>query len=339
MQDAASTSCAWRIRLVPDGAPGGTFASAVRPRHRRPGAPRIKTSWAATAAPPRADRRYPSAGGLSGWRAVDDQTRRQYCYNSPVYRAFPSASSRRWRALQVQFQRRRLADRHEFNCHISECYSDSCRLSFRDWLRPSTARSTRSTTLGTPSGQWYDNWARSNRLPAPPITTPPRAGLQAFHLDSWPPTSTTRRASARIRPTTSHHNGFFKNIDTTDGRDLDLFAFDNYPASGQAQYPPEPVTMAALPRPLMIMEQQTARGRLLQRTPRRRNELWLSIHRPRATACCTSVRTAARSGGILAGVLEQDNVPAPATGVQAGGQPDRRSARRFSAPLVRHRGH
>jgi len=53
----------------------------------------------------------------------------------------------------------------------------------------------------------------------------------------------------RIRPNDflTHNGSFFQKPSITYGmaRDLDLFAFDNYPCSGQAPVPPpDPATMA-----------------------------------------------------------------------------------------------
>src|SRR5437867_316405 len=90
-----------------------------------------------TAAPPKwLTRKYPEVLHVfeSGQRA-DDQSRRQYCYKSAVYRRFSrgivEALAQHYRdnpnvvGWQID---------NEFNNENRECFSDSCRLAFRKWL-------------------------------------------------------------------------------------------------------------------------------------------------------------------------------------------------------------
>ena len=124
----------------------------------------------------------------------------------------------------------------------------------------------------------------------------------------------------RIRPNDFlTHNGFFKNIDYYGmARDLDLFAFDNYPCFlDKPQYPTGArLTMARGFRDrLMIMEQQTGPGgqTYLQRTPRPGEmSLWAfqSIAHGADGVLHFRWRTARKGAEeYWAGVLEQDNVP------------------------------
>ena len=91
-----------------------------------------------TAAPPKwLTHKYPEVLHVfeSGQRA-DDQSRRQYCYNSAVYRRFSRA------IVEALAQHYRDNPNvvgwqidNEVNNENRECFSDSCRLAFRKWLR------------------------------------------------------------------------------------------------------------------------------------------------------------------------------------------------------------
>jgi beta-galactosidase len=281
-----------------------------------------------TAAPPKwLTGRYPEVLAVyPDGRAVDDQTRRQYCYNSPVYRRLSKriveemAEHFKYNSNVVGWQ----ID-NEFNCHISECYSDSCRLSFRDWLKAKYGEiHTLNDRWGTAVwSQWYDNWGQIEPpFPAPAYHNPALVlDYKRFISDS---VASYQHDQAellrRIRPNDFlTHNGFFKNIDYYGmARDLDLFAFDNYPCFlDKPQYPTGArLTMARGFRDrLMIMEQQTGPGgqTYLQRTPRPGEmSLWAfqSIAHGADGVLHFRWRTARKGAEeYWAGVLEQDNVP------------------------------
>src|SRR5260370_24596937 len=91
-----------------------------------------------TAAPPKwLTRKYPEVLHVfSNGQKANDQSRRQYCYNSPVYRRLSKqildkiAKHYKNNPNIIGWQ----ID-NEFNNENPECYSDSCRVAFRGWLK------------------------------------------------------------------------------------------------------------------------------------------------------------------------------------------------------------
>jgi beta-galactosidase len=231
----------------------------------------IKTIFGTpTAAPPKwLTHKYPEVLDVfENGRPVNDQSRRQYCYNSPVYRQF---SRKIVEALALHYRDNTniigWQIDNEMNNENPECFSESCRAAFRTWLRQKYG------TLDELNARWgtvvwsqiYSDWAQID-LPFP--TT-------AFHnpelmLDykRFISASATRYLNdqveiiRRYRPNDFlTHNGAFKNINYYDfSRTLDLHAFDNYPTFENS---PRYTTGAALTLVrgfngrMMIMEELT----------------------------------------------------------------------------------
>lgn len=281
-----------------------------------------------TAAPPKwLTARYPEVLFVypSG-RPADDQTRRHYCYNSPVYRRL---SKRIVEEMAAHFKDNPNVigwqTDNEFNCHVSECYSDNCRAAFRDWLK---ARYGEIHSLNDRWGtafwsQWYSSWGQIDLpFPAPAYHNPALVlDFKRFISDS---VASYQRDQVdvlrRLRPADFiTHNGYFKNIDYYRfSRDLDLFAFDNYPCFiEKPQYQVGArLTMARGFRDrLMIMEQQTGPGgqAYLLRAPRPGEmSLWAfqSIAHGADGIMHFRWRTARKGAEeYWSGVLEHDNVP------------------------------
>ena len=200
----------------------------------------IKTIFGTpTAAPPKwLTHKYPEVLGVreTGQR-VNDQSRRQYCYNSPVYRRFSKEI--------VETLARHYRDNtniigwqidNEMNNENPECYSDSCRVAFRSWLK------NKYGTLDELNARWgtvvwsqtYSDWAQID-LPFPtPAFHNPALMLDYKRFISDSATSYLDdqvEILRRYRPDDFlTHNGVFKNIDYYDfSRPLDLYAYDNYP--------------------------------------------------------------------------------------------------------------
>jgi beta-galactosidase len=226
-----------------------------------------------TATPPKwLTQKYPEtlAVSSSGQR-VSDQTRRHYCYNSPLYRQL---SRRIVEAMAGHFK----DNPHvigwqidnEFNCHIAECYSDGCRRAFRAWAR---ARYGELEELNRRWGtsvwsQWYTDWEQLD-LPFPgPAQHNPALMLDYKRFLSASVVSYQREQVEIVRRYRPRdfitHNHFFKNIDYYDlAGDLDIFAYDNYPSFHEApQYPVGAgLTLArGFKGRFMVMEEQTGSG-------------------------------------------------------------------------------
>ncbi len=226
-----------------------------------------------TAAPPKwLTRRYPETLAVtSDGRSVSDQTRRHYCYNSPTYRRL---SRRIVEAMASHFE----DNPHvvgwqidnEFNCHISECYSNGCRRAFRAWARE------RYRDLASLNRRWgtvvwsqrYTDWEQLD-LPFPgPAQHNPALMLDYKRFLSDSVVSYEREQVGIVRRHRPRdfitHNQFFKNINYYDlARDLDLFACDNYPSFSETpQYTVGAgLTLArGLNGRFMVMEQQTGAG-------------------------------------------------------------------------------
>lgn len=131
-----------------------------------------------TAAPPKwLTHKYPETLAVSSnGRPVNDQTRRHYCYNSPIYRQM---SKKIVEAMAGHFKDHPNVvgwqTDNEFNCHISECYSDSCRRAFRTWAKGRYADlESLNRRWGTGVwSQWYTDWEQLDLpFPAPAQQNP-----------------------------------------------------------------------------------------------------------------------------------------------------------------------
>jgi beta-galactosidase len=281
-----------------------------------------------TAAPPKwLTAKYPETLAVyPNGRPVDDQTRRHYCYNSPIYRKL---SKRIVEQMAAHFKDNPRVIGwqidNEFNCHISECYSESCRLAFRDWLhgKYGDLQSLNQRWGNAFWSQWYTLWGQIDLpFPAPAYHNPAlMLDYKRFISDS---VKTYQRDQVEIirkfRPNDFiTHNGYFKNIDYYSmSRDLDIFAFDNYPCFNETpRYQVgAKLTMARGFRDrMMIMEQQTGPGgqAYLLRTPRPGEmSLWAfqSIAHGADGMLHFRWRTARKGAEeYWSGVLEQDDVP------------------------------
>ena len=281
-----------------------------------------------TAAPPKwLTRKYPEVLHVfeSGQRA-DDQSRRQYCYNSAVYRRFSrgivEALAQHYRdnpnvvGWQID---------NEFNNENRECFSDSCRLAFRKWLREKYG------TLDALNARWgtrfwsqlYSDWDQIDLPFRTPAYHNPALVLDFKRFISASVTDYMGEQIAILRRERPGdfltHNGAFKNIDYhTFSRGLDLHAQSNYPTFMEApRYPTGAVLtlVRGFNGRMMIIEQLTgpAGQTYLLRTPRPGEmRLWaLQAIAHGADGLLHFRWRAARRGAeeYWYGVLDHDNVP------------------------------
>ena len=281
-----------------------------------------------TAAPPKwLTARYPETLAVySDGRVADDQARRHTCYNSPVYRRL---SKRIVEEMAEHFKGNPNVIGwqidNEFNCGLSECYSESCGNAFREWLKGRYGElHSLNERWGTAFwSQWYTSWGQVDLpFPAPAPHNPAHElDYRRFISDSVASYQHDQvEILRRVRPNDFiTHNGAFKNIDYYKmSRDLDLFAFDNYPCF---QEKPQYTTGANLTRArgfrdrLMIMEQQTAAGgqTYLLRTPRPGEmSLWAFQSIAHGADGLLHFRWRTARKGIeeyWGGVLDHDNIP------------------------------
>ena len=289
----------------------------------------IKTIFGTpTAAPPKwLTHKYPEVlDVLATGQSVNDQSRRQYCYNSPVYRRFSreivEALARHYRdntniiGWQID---------NEMNNENPECYSESCRTAFRTWLRKKYG------TLDELNARWgtvfwsqlYSDWAQVDLpFPTPAYHNPGlMLDFKRFISDSATDYLNNQvKILRRYRPDDFlTHNGVFKNINYhAFSRGLDLYAYDNYPTFEDS--PRYPIgAMLTLVRGLngrfMIMEQLTgpAGQTYLLRTPRPgETRLWAMQTVAHGADGLLHFRwRSARRGAeeYWYGVLDHDNVP------------------------------
>lgn len=281
-----------------------------------------------TAAPPKwLTHQYPEVLGVfPAGQPANDQSRRHYCYNSPVYRRFSrkivEALARHYRdntniiGWQID---------NEMNNENPECYSESCRTAFRAWLQKKYG------TLDELNARWgtvvwsqlYSDWAQID-LPFPtPAFHNPGLMLDFKRFISASATDYLNDQVEILRRNRPQdfltHNGAFKNIDYyTFSRALDLHAFDNYPTFDDS---PRYTTGAALTLVrgfngrMMIMEQLTgpAGQTYLLRTPRPGEmRLWAMQAVAHGAEAILHFRwRSARRGAeeYWFGVLDHDNVP------------------------------
>jgi beta-galactosidase len=289
----------------------------------------IKTIFGTpTAAPPKwLSHKYPEVlGVLETGKPVNDQSRRQYCYNSPVYRRF----SRQMVEALVQHYRDNTniigwQIDNEMNNENPECYSESCRLAFRTWLK------NKYGTLDELNARWgtvvwsqtYSDWAQIDLpFPTPAFHNPAlMLDYKRFISDSASSYLDDQiEILRRDRPNDFlTHNGVFKNIDYyTFSRGLDLYAYDNYPTfENSPRY--QTGAMLTLTRGFngrfMIMEELTgpAGQTYLLRTPQPGEaRLWaIQAIAYGADGLLHFRWRAARRGAeeYWYGVLDHDNVP------------------------------
>jgi beta-galactosidase len=289
----------------------------------------IKTIFGTpTAAPPKwLTHKYPEVLDVSETgQPVNDQSRRQYCYNSPVYRQFSrkivEALARHYRdntniiGWQID---------NEMNNENPECFSESCRIAFRLWLQQKYG------TLDELNARWgtvvwsqiYSDWSQIDLpFPTPAFHNPAlMLDYKRFISDSATDYLNDQvEILRRYRPADFlTHNGAFKNINYYNfSRTLDLHAFDNYPTFNNS---PRYSTGAALTLVrgfngrMMIMEQLTgpAGQTYMLRTPQPgETRLWAmqAIAHGADGLLHFRWRSALRGAEeYWYGVLDHDNVP------------------------------
>jgi beta-galactosidase len=200
----------------------------------------IKTIFGTpTAAPPKwLTHKYPEVLNVAAdGQRVNDQSRRQYSYNSTAYRRFcqkiVEALSEHYRnntniiGWQID---------NEINNEDPEDFSDNARVAFRAWLKKKYG------TLNELNARWgtvvwsqiYSDWDQID-LPFPtPAYHNPALMLDYRRFTSDSATDFLNeqvKILRRYRPNDFlTHNGVFKNINYYDfSRNLDIYAFDNYP--------------------------------------------------------------------------------------------------------------
>lgn len=236
-----------------------------------------------TAAPPKwLTHKYPEIlNVLENGQRVNDQSRRQYSYNSPVYRRFcreiVEAMARHYRdntniiGWQID---------NEINNEDPEDFSDNARVAFRTWLEKKYGMLDElNARWGTVVwSQTYSDWGQID-LPFPtPAYHNPALMLDYRRFTSDSATSFLNEQVKILRHYRPDdfltHNGVFKNINYYDfTRNLDIYAYDNYPTFDDS---PRFLTGARLTQVrgltgrFMIMEELTgpAGQTYLLRTPR-----------------------------------------------------------------------
>jgi beta-galactosidase len=289
----------------------------------------IKTIFGTpTAAPPKwLTQKYPEVLDVQeDGRPVNDQSRRQYCYNSPVYRRF---SRKIVEALAQHFRDNTniigWQIDNEMNNENPECFSESCRVAFRAWLRK------KYVTLDELNARWgtvfwsqtYSGWSQIDLPFRTPAFHNPGLMLDFRRFTSDSATSYLNEQVEilrRYRPKDFlTHNGAFRNIDYyTFGRSLDLYAQDNYPTfENSPRYPigASLTQVRGFNGRMMIMEQLTgpAGQTYLLRTPRTGEaRLWAmqTVAHGADGLLHFRWRTARRGAEeYWYGVLDHDNVP------------------------------
>ena len=280
-----------------------------------------------TATPPKwLTHKYPETlTAYANGQVVDDQSRRHYSYNSPVYRRF---SKKIVEAMAQHFQNNPniigWQIDNEFNCHIEEFFGENERVAFREWLKRKYGNldSLNERWGNRFWSQWYTDWEQID-LPFPtPAYHNPALMLdhKRFISDSVIDFQKDQVIIIRkYRPDDFiTHNGTFRYIDYYKFcNDLDIFADDVYPCFWEnPQYPVGArlnISRGYKGR-FMIMEQQTGPGgqAYLQRTPRP-GEMSMWAFRAIAYGADGMLhfrwRTALKGAEeYWFGVLEQDNV-------------------------------
>ena len=257
---------------------------------------------------------------------ANDQSRRHYCYNSAIYRSLSKkivermAEHYRDNPNIIGWQ----ID-NEFNNENPECYSESCRIAFRAWVKGKYG------TLSALNGRWgtvvwsqtYTVW---EQIDLPFITTAlhnPSLMLDYKRFISDSAASYLEDQLNIIRRWRPNdfitQNGVFKNIDYYKlSRNLDLHSAANYPLF---QTNPQYSTGASLTLHrsitghFMIMEQQTGAGgqTYLLRSPRPGEmRLWTFQSIAHGADGIVHFRWRSARRGIeeyWLGVLDHDSVP------------------------------
>lgn len=281
-----------------------------------------------TATPPKwLTRNYTEALHVyANGQAANDQSRRHYCYNSPVYRRF---SKRIVERMSEHYRNNRQVIGwqidNEFNNENPECYSGSCRVAFRGWLK------NRYATLNELNRRWgtifwsqlYTDWEQIDLPSTTPAFHNPALVLDFKRFISDSVTSYMEDQLVILRKNRPNdfvtQNGVFKNIDYYRlTRNLDLQAAANYPLFADE---PQYSTGAALTfnrsftGRFIIMEQQTgpAGQTYLLRVPRPGEmNLWAFQSIAHGADGIVHFRwRSARRGAeqYWYGVLDHDNVP------------------------------
>lgn len=257
---------------------------------------------------------------------ANDQTRRHYCYNSTVYRKLSRAIVE---AMAGHYENNPNVIGwqidNEFNNENPECYSESCRVAFRQWLE---AKYGYLDSLNTRWGarfwsQWYTAWDQVD-LPFPATSLHNPALMLDFKR--FISDSVGSYAGEQIAIIRKHRpndfittNGVFRNIDYYSfSKPLDLYAVDNYPTfSASPQYPTgASFTLArGFNGRIMVMEELTgpAGQTYLLRTPRPGEmSLWTFQAIAHGADGVLHFRWRTARKGVeeyWSGVLEQDNIP------------------------------
>jgi len=289
----------------------------------------IKTIFGTpTAAPPKwLTHKYPEVLDVfETGRPADDQSRRQYCYNSPVYRRF-SRNIVEALALHYRDNTNIIGWQidNEMNNENPECFSESCRAAFRTWLRKKYG------TLDELNARWgtvfwsqiYSDWAQIDLpFPTPAYHNP---GLM-LDFKRFISASATDYLNDQVEILRRHrpgdflmHSGAFKNIDYYNfSRALDLHAFGNYPTFEDSPRYPTGATLTLVRGfngRMMIVEQLTgpAGQTYLLRTPRPGEmRLWAMQAVAHGAEGMLHFRwRAARRGAeeYWYGVLDHDDIP------------------------------
>ncbi len=281
-----------------------------------------------TAAPPKwLTNKYPEVLNLRpDGRPYNDQGRRHTTYNSPVYRklcrAIVNAMATHYRNNPnvIGWQ-----TDNEFNCHVAEFYSESDRRAFRQWLQQKYGSlEALNERWGTGFwSQWYTAWDQID-LPFPAAAEHNPAlildykrfishSVIQFQHDQ---VEIIRRNRPRDFIT---HNGIFPNIDYYEFcKDLDILAYDNYPAgriSPQYSAGVRFTLVRGFMDHFMIMEQQAGPGgqTWLAESPRPgQMSLWAFQAIAHGAEGMVHFRWRTARKGIEQywyGVLDQDNIP------------------------------
>jgi beta-galactosidase len=289
----------------------------------------IKTIFGTpTATPPKwLTHKYPEVlGVLATGQQVNDQSRRQYSYNSPIYRRL----SRKIVEALAQHYRDNTniigwQIDNEMNNENPEDFSDSTRAAFRSWLRKKYGTLDElNTRWGTVFwSQTYSDWDQID-LPFPtPAYHNPALMLDFRRFTSDSATDFLNDQVEILRRNRLNdfltHNGAFHNINYYDfSRALDLHAYDNYPTfEANPRYP----TGAALTLVrgfngrMMIMEELTgpAGQTYMLRTPQPgQTRLWAMQAIAHGADGVLHFRWRSAERGAEEywfGVLDHDNVP------------------------------
>ncbi len=281
-----------------------------------------------TATPPKwLTHKYPEVLNVTETgQPVDDQSRRQYSYNSAVYRRLS------WDIVETLARHYRDNTNiigwqidNEMNNENPESFSAGDRSAFRSWLQ------NKYKSLNALNARWgtvfwsqtYSDWNQID-LPFPtPAFHNPALMLDFKRFLSDSATSYLDEQASILRRYRPHdfltHNGAFRNINYYDfSRDLDLHAYDNYPTfEASPRYP----TGAALTLVrgfngrMMIMEELTgpAGQTYMLRTPQPgQTRLWAMQTIAHGADGLLHFRWRAAQRGAEEywyGVLDHDNIP------------------------------